>query len=287
MNGRCGILALVVVATVSGAGAQEGPAPAPALTASPTPDAQAVATPAPAPDCSARPLDSEERDTLLRLAWRTLEGHLTHQPIKDADLEAFNFTPCLTVRRGLFVTLKKGGTIRGLQGDIEPSRPLYQQVILFTRRAATRDPRFLPLTDADLGESLIEIEIIGARTRISGPPDLSLDGRGIFLEKWGRRALFLPAILAEQHWTPERILDELCAQASLPKGSWSQSARIELFATEKISGPRPAGPPAAPPSPAAPVESPPQSPGASPPRGQELGAAPSGGARTTAERSRT
>lgn len=259
MSGRRGILALVVMATVSGAGAQE--APAPALPASPTPDAQAVATPVPAPDCSARPLDSEERDTLLRLAWRTLEGHLTHQPIKDADLESFTFTPCLMLRRGLFVTLKKGGTIRGLQGDIEPSRPLYQQVILFTRRAATRDPRFLPLTDADLGETLIEMEIIGARTRISGPPDLSLDGRGIFLEKWGRRALFLPAILAEQHWTPERILDELCAQASLPKGSWSQSARIELFATEKVSGARPAASPAATPSPAAPVESPPQGPG--------------------------
>lgn len=275
MSGRRGILALVVMATVSGAGARDAPAPAPS--ASPVPDALPLATPVPAADCSARPLDAEERDTLLRLAWRTLEGHLTHQPIKDADLDAFTFTPCLTVRRGLFVTLKKGGTIRGLQGDIEPSRPLYQQVIVFTRRAATRDPRFLPLTDADLGDSLIEMEIIGARTRVSGPADLSLDGRGIFLEKWGRRALFLPAILAEQHWTPERILDELCAQASLPKGSWSQSARIELFATEKVSGTRPAVPPAATPSPAAPVESPPQGSGAS----------PSGAARTTKGRFRT
>lgn len=264
MSQRRGIPALVLLATVSGAGARDAPAPLPAPSASPIPDATTLAAPVPAPDCSARPLDAEERDTLLRLAWRTLEGQLTQHPIKDADLEAFHFTPCLTVRRGLFVTLKKGGTIRGLQGDIEASKPLYQQVILFTRRAATRDMRFLPLTDADLGDSLIEMEIIGARTRISGPAELSLDGRGIFLEKWGRRALFLPAIPAEQHWTPERILDELCAQASLPKGSWSQSARIELFATEKVSGTRPAEPPAAPPSQAAPVETPPQAPAASP-----------------------
>jgi len=53
--------------------------------------------------------------------------------------------------RGLFVTLKKGDQVRGLQGEIEPTRPLYQQVIVFTRRAATRDPRFLPLTERDLG----------------------------------------------------------------------------------------------------------------------------------------
>ena len=256
------------MATVSGAGARDAstppppPAPPPASSASPTPDALPIATTA--PDCSARPLDTAERDTLLRLAWRTLEGHLTHHPIQDADLAAFTFTPCLTVGRGLFVTLKKGGTIRGLQGDIEPSRPLYQQVIIFTRRAATRDPRFLPLTDADLGDCVIEMEIIGARTRVSGPADLSLDGRGIFLEKWGRRALFLPAILAEQHWTPERILDELCAQASLPKGSWSQSARIDLFATEKVSGPRPAEPPAVPLSPATTPQPPSPEPGPPP-----------------------
>lgn len=277
MIGRCGILALLLVGVVSGAGAQDTPATA--LSEPPIPAATPVATPEPLLDCSARPLDAVERDTLLRLAWRTLAGHLTEHPIKDADLEGYSFTPCLTTRRGLFVTLKNGGRVRGMQGDIEPSRPLYQQVIVFTRRAATRDPRFLPLTEADLGETLIELAIIGARTRVSGPADLRLDGQGVFLEKWGRRALFLPAILSEQHWTAERVLDELCAQAALPRGSWSASARIEMFATEMVSGSRPSEPPAAAPAPASPAPSPSPEPAGAP--------GPSGGARTTAGQSRT
>jgi uncharacterized protein len=249
MVGRCGILILLMAGIVSGARAQDAPPQGPAPGEGPDAAATPAATPESAPDCSARPLDSSERDTLLRLAWRTLAGHLTGNPIKDADLEGYSFTPCLTAARGLFVTLKKAGRVRGMQGDIEPSRPLYQQVIVFTRRAATRDPRFLPLTDVDLGETIIELDLIGARTRISGPADMRIDDQGVFLEKWGRRALFLPALLAGKGWSSEKTLDELCAQAALPRGSWSESARIEMFKTEVVAGPQPARLPPTPPLP--------------------------------------
>ena len=211
-------------------------------------------------------MDAVERDTLLRLAWRTLSGHLTGNPIKDADLEAYTLTPCLTAPRGLFVTLKKGEQVRGRQGDIEATRPLYQQVIVFTRRAATRDPRFPPLTDRDLSGLTVELSIIGARRTVSSPADLRLESEGVLLEKWGRRAVFLPGIVLRQGWTPERTLDELCSQAALPKGCWSESARIEQFTTEEVVGgppPEPAptsspGPSASPePSPTPAVTAPP------------------------------
>src|SRR5436309_4507050 len=99
----------------------DGPSPEQATAPEPSP------SPTPLPDCPSRPLDPAERDTLLRLAWRTLSGHLTGNPIRDADLEGYTFTPCLMSPRGLFVTIKKGEQVRGLQGEIEPSRPLYQQ----------------------------------------------------------------------------------------------------------------------------------------------------------------
>ena len=238
------------------------PAPAGAPSAAPSPAASPApeATPSPA-DCLQRPLDPSERDVLLRIAWRTLSGHLRNSPIKDSDLETYAFTPCLVAQRGLFVTLKKDGRVRGLQGEIEPSRPLYQQVILFTRRAATRDPRFPPLSDADLDGMVIELAIIGERTRVGGPSEIRLGTQGVFLEKWGRRALFLPGLAAKQGWTPERTLDELCAQAALPRGSWSESARIEVFGAEMIVGGAPAE---ASPSP------PPQPPASPPPGPQRL-----------------
>lgn len=206
--------------------------------AAPTPPTEPEPSPSPTPavDCEARPLDAADRETLVRLAWRALSGHLTGNPIKDADLESFALTPCLLAPRGLFVRLKKGDQVRGLQGEIEATRPLYQQVIVFTRRAATRDPRFLPLTERDLGSLIIELSIINDRRKVQGPGDIRLDVEGVFLEKWGRRVLFLPGIAPSQGWTAEATLDQLCAQASLPKGSWSESARIEAFTTEVASG---------------------------------------------------
>jgi uncharacterized protein len=235
--------------------AAPGPPPAPAPVPSATPpdgSQSAQETPSPSPtssptvDCLSRALEMAERDLLLRLAWQTLSGHLTDHPIKDSDLEAYSFTPCLTAPRGLFVTLRKGDQVRGLQGEIEPTRPLYQQVIVFTRRAATRDPRFLPLTERDLGGLTVGLSIIGERRKVSGPADIHLGSEGVFLEKWGRRALFLPGIASRQGWTAERTLDELCSQAALPKGSWSESARVEVFTTEEVTGGPPVEPPAAP-----------------------------------------
>jgi len=270
--------ALALMAVLAGGGAapaQESGVTAPAATASPSPSPspapasgpsagpEASPSPASAADCVTRPLETAERDTLLRLAWQTLAGHLTDHPIKDADLEAYIFTPCLMAPRGLFVMLKKGDQVRGLQGEIESTRPLYQQVIVFTRRAATRDPRFVPLTERDLGALTIELSIIRERRKVAGPSDVHLESEGLFLEKWGRRALFLPGIAAKQGWTAERTLDELCSQAALPKGSWSESARVEAFTAEAVAGgppiesrpgpspspepsPKPSGAPAAP-----------------------------------------
>lgn len=235
--------AVALLTTLSTPADGRAASPPPSSTPSPQEGAPTAATqpepspsPTPAVDCLTRPLDAAERETLVRLAWRTLSGHLTGNPIKDADLESYDLTPCLQAPRGLFVRLKKGDQVRGLQGEIEPTRPLYQQVIVFARRATTRDPRFPPLTERDLGSLIIELSIIDDRRRVTAPGDIRLDVEGVFLEKWGRRALFLPGIAPSQGWTAEATLDQLCAQASLPKGSWSESARIEAFTTEVASG---------------------------------------------------
>jgi AmmeMemoRadiSam system protein A len=279
MSARGALTLLLITGALSGrnASSQDPPPQNPAPEAAPSPAGTPEITPGPPPpaalDCVARPLDASERDTLLRLAWRTLTGHLGNDPIGDADLDVYFLTPCLMAPRGLFVTLKKAGRVRGMQGEIEPARPLYQQVIVFTRRAATRDPRFLPLLDADLGETTIELALIGERTKVGGPAEIRIDSQGVFLEKWGRRALFLPGLAAQEGWTAERTLDELCSQAALPRGSWSESARIEVFGTQVVAGPQPVEPPP-PPLPPSPEVSP-----------APAGRAPIGAARKRAARS--
>ena len=222
------------------------PPPAPA-SGSPTPaePAEEQRAPTPPPFDPDAPLEPVDRDTLLRLAWRTLAGHLTDNPIRTADLDPFDLTPALLAPHGCFITLLTGGQTRGLQGEVDATRPLYQQVIIWTRRAATRDARFLPLTDLDLAETTLRIEIISRREPVSGPGGISIGRHGILLEKWGRRALFLPGLMEEQKWTPSRALDELCKQAALPTGAWSQGARLEVFTTQVIEGTQPPPPPPA------------------------------------------
>jgi AmmeMemoRadiSam system protein A len=243
------------------------PAEAPTGSGTSSPDAAPPPSPAsspqPTPDLDA-PLDAAERDTLLRLAWRTLVGHLSGDPIRDADLEAYAFTPRLLAPRGIWVTVKKGGQVRGSQGEFEPRRPLYQQVIIFVRRAATRDPRFVPLTDRDVPDLTLEIALIGRGRRVAGPEEIHIGEHGIYLTKWGRGALFLPEIPAAGGWTPARTLQELCRQASLPADAWLEGARIEVFTTEVIAGAQPRPQPPAGSAPEA-TPAPPAAPGPSGP----------------------
>lgn len=259
-------------------GAEPSPPPAPAA---PAPDEEAPAPggpgseppaaeePAEPPFDPFAPLDPAEHDTLLRLAWHTLTGHLTKRPIQDADLLAYDLTRRLEAPRGCWVTVRREGAVRGSQGEIEPSRPLYQQVIVFVRRAATRDPRFLPLTDIDLDSTTIEIAIPGRREPVDGPAGIRTDIHGVFLEKWGRRAMFLPGVAAAQGWSPLKTLEELCRSASLPLDAWTTGARLEVFTAEVVSGPRPpAFTPPAPVGPPPPPDSdPPEEPSAETPSG--------------------
>ena len=59
--------------------------------------------------------------------------------IEDASGKAKFLEP-----RGVFVTLTKGGDLRGCIGFIEPVAPLGQAVIRTAIYAATEDPRFRP-----------------------------------------------------------------------------------------------------------------------------------------------
>ena len=227
------------------------------------------ATPGPPVDLEA-PLDAAERDTILRLGWRTLVGRLTGDPIGNKDLEAYAFTPRLLAPRGCWVTVKKSGQARGSQGEFESRRPLYQQVIVFVRRAATGDTRFQPLSDRDLPDLTLEIAVIRGSRRVSAPEEILIGTHGVYLSKWGRGALFLPEIPAAGGWSATRTLQELCRQASLPADAWREGARIEVFTTEVIAGGQPPPLP-----PAAPAPDAPSAPAATPAPTGSGGAAPS------------
>lgn len=252
IRGRIPVLAMALALSGSALPADERPADPPAPEGdAPVADSAPPAGVAPAPG----PLEAADRDTLLRIAWRTLEGSLNGRPIQTADLESHAIAGRLLEPRGCWITLRVAGAVRGSMGEIEPTRPLYQQVIFYTRRAATRDARFVPLVETDLPAISLEIAVIGPRQPVGDPATIAVERHGFYLEKWGRRAVFLPGVAAAQGWDGPRTLAALARQASLPEDGWTAGARIETFEAEVIAGGRPE--PAPVPAPPPPVAEPP------------------------------
>jgi MEMO1 family protein len=132
----------------------------------------------------------------------------------------------LKIARATFVTLKKGGDLRGCIGSLEARRPLGEDVIANARAAAFQDPRFPPLSrqgfDAQGSESIgIEVSLLSAPRRIlfQDHADLIRQLRpgadGIILEYESLRATFLPQVW-EGLPDPEQFLAHLKLKAEIP-----------------------------------------------------------------------
>ena len=138
--------------------------------------------------------------------------------------------PWCQKKRGLFVTLRKGGDLRGCIGHIEPRLPLLRAVAEITLKSALDDYRFPPVTEDELPEIRIEISILTEPRSVPGADDIRIGTDGVILSSGGRSAVFLPQVAAEQGWNLSQTLTALSRKAGLPPAEWrSDSARFQTF----------------------------------------------------------
>ena len=78
--------------------------------------------------------------------------------------------------RGVFVTLKKRGDLRGCIGHMVPDRPLAELVGAMALQSAFEDPRFSPVTARELPDLEIEISVLTPMKPVSGPEASSSAG---------------------------------------------------------------------------------------------------------------
>jgi MEMO1 family protein len=95
-------------------------------------------------------LTDAEKGNLLRLARRTLSTYLTNGKRPDPYDPHTETTAGMKQTMGAFVTLHKNGRLRGCIGEILPRRPLYQAVMDHAINSGVNDPRFPPVTRAEL-----------------------------------------------------------------------------------------------------------------------------------------
>jgi AmmeMemoRadiSam system protein A len=178
-------------------------------------------------------LDENDKRELLRIARATLREYLTTgfmppgSPHRKSLLEP----------RGAFVTIHVGGELRGCIGRVDADTPLYLAVEQLAVAAATRDPRFDPLRAEELADTRVEISVLSPV--VSGKPEeIEIGKHGVVVTRGVRRGLLLPQVAVEHGLDRERFLDETCAKAGLPPGSWKEPETVlQLFTAEVFREP--------------------------------------------------
>lgn len=135
---------------------------------------------------------------------------------------------------GVFVTLKARGQLRGCLGTLEATRDLAREVARCAADSASADPRFPPVTDAEVSDLSIEVSVLGPLEPIDpvGADAVTIGRHGLVAEQAGRRGLLLPQVATEWGWNVEQFLRQTCVKAGLPGDAWRHGARVFRFEAE-------------------------------------------------------
>lgn len=185
---------------------------------------------------------TENRGILLAVAGASIRYGLSHG--RPLPVSAADYAPELGLQRATFVTLQRRGKLRGCIGMLEAVRPLVEDVAHNAYAAAFSDPRFAPLTTAELVGLELHLSILspGEPLHCSSEADLVRQMRpgidGLILSDRGRRGTFLPSVW-ESLPTPVQFLRHLKQKAGLPADYWSDTLQVTRYTTESFGGPLP------------------------------------------------
>jgi AmmeMemoRadiSam system protein A len=172
-------------------------------------------------------LTEAEQGTLLRMAREALEEGVRHHPLPEVE----ELSGALQEPGGAFVTLYKGGRLRGCIGYVEPLKPLHVTVRECAVAAAIRDPRFEPVSVKELPSLRLSISVLSPIADIA-PDQIEVGRHGLLVSQGALRGLLLPQVAVEWKWGPERFLEETCLKAGLPADAWRHGARLQAFTAQ-------------------------------------------------------
>ncbi len=175
-------------------------------------------------------LNESDRSALLALARKTVTEYLNDGRVPEPDpgtLTTAMQTPC-----GAFVTLTERKNLRGCIGLFASEDPLYRVVQQMAVAAATKDPRFSPVSPSEVGNLEIEISVLTPMRRIRSADEFQLGKQGIYIRKGDRSGTFLPQVAEETGWSKEEFLGH-CAQDKAGIG-WDGWKDAELYVYEAL-----------------------------------------------------
>ena len=141
-------------------------------------------------------------------------------------------TGCLAVRpefnhpAAVFVTLTSGGELRGCIGSLEARGTLSDMVRGYACAAAFEDPRFAPVTAAELEKLKVEISVLSPLERVAGADDIKEGLHGVYVKSGRRSGTYLPQVW-EHFKKKEDFLSSLCLEkAGLASDAWKEKSTV-------------------------------------------------------------
>ena len=170
---------------------------------------------------------------MTALARAAVETGFEREPVGAEELVAGLAEPSAALAEpgAVFVTLERGGRLRGCIGSLTAQRPLGAEVVR-NARAASRDPRLPPVSREEVPHLSITVALLSPSEPMPVDSFAALidrlrpgdDGLTLAETAQRRRATFLPSVwksLAE----PERFVAALLRKGGWPRSLWTADLR--------------------------------------------------------------
>ena len=134
---------------------------------------------------------AEKSDAYVKLARASVEAWVRRRervPVPEGLPEEM-----LDRRAGTFVSIHKDGKLRGCIGTIAATqRNVAEEIIANGVSACSRDPRFSPVTEDELGSLEISVDVLGELEPVDSPDELDVKRYGVVVSRGAKRGLLLP-----------------------------------------------------------------------------------------------
>lgn len=167
-------------------------------------------------------------DEYVKLAVNTIHSYIKDRRIYQpgpGELPA----EMLIRRAGAFVSIHKGDALRGCIGTLGPVRDnVAEEIISNAISASTRDPRFPAITEDELPDLTINVDVLTEPEPIASKEELDVKRYGIIVRKGRRTGVLLPDLEGVD------TVDYQVNAAKMKAGIRTDDEDVELYRFEVV-----------------------------------------------------
>ena len=172
---------------------------------------------------------------LVKLARETIESYIRANKVVNAPPEE-EWASEMKQRAGVFVSIKRRGQLRGCIGTIDPREAnVAEEIIHNAISAATRDPRFPPISPEELDELDISVDVLTTPEPIESLDQLDPKRFGLIVESLEnplKRGLLLPDLPSIQTAEEQFHHTKVCKAGIVDDEEPIQMYRFEVIRYE-------------------------------------------------------